>query len=152
MESNRRNLSFTSDIIDEWVERTGKPRELLEEMFELHLEYVDKLKKETPDAINIRLPALGVLRLNYFMARAYTVNRNIAIIADVVRQKIKVLDKVREKRGYNVLNFRRPMFYLQYMSMTKKYLKYKFKKFYKIIKEVEDANYYDFYNKEQNKL
>ena len=31
-----RTITLTEDLIDEWQKRTGKPRELLEEMLVLH--------------------------------------------------------------------------------------------------------------------
>lgn len=145
---NRRVMSQTKDIIDEWVIRTGKPRELLEEMYVLHTKYVKKLTRETPDALNIRLPALGVLRMNrYLSVRYHTLYDKTN---DVLNAKLKILDDITKEHGWDFLNFKIPMFRTQYWKIFKNKADAMLQRFYTIIKLIEDVNNEQFNKKHRS--
>ena len=60
-------IVFREDVIDELEKRTGKPRELLDELISLHYASIDDIitNHETPYVISI--PYIGKLRMNYFL-------------------------------------------------------------------------------------
>lgn len=141
----RKTISFTNEMIDEWVEKTGKPRELLEEMYKLHIKYVKKLQFETPEAINIKLPALGVLRLNFYLALRY---RTVySKTNEVLNKKIKLLEECIKNHGWSFLNFKRPLFMTQYSRIHKEKAMRGLQNFYNIVKSIENKVNNDFIKK-----
>ena len=142
---NRKTISFTDEMIDEWAEKTGKPRELLEEMYKLHIKYVKKLQFETPDAINIRLPALGTLRLNFYLALRY---RTVySKVNKIINNKIKLLEECISNHGWLFLNFKRPLFLTQHNRINKEKTKRSLQNFYNIVKSIENKVNDDFIKK-----
>jgi hypothetical protein len=117
-DKDRPLFTTKEDMMDEWAERTGKPRELLEEMLELHLDYVKHLMMQE-DTINIKLPAMGNLILNYDMLETYLSNN--CNLESFEKKKIK-LKEIKEKYGTGFMNFNRPMILKQmyYLKLTDK--------------------------------
>lgn len=141
----RKNISFTNEMIDEWAEKTGKPRELLEEMYNLHIKYVKKLQFETPDAVNIRLPALGILRLNFYLALRY--RAVYTKLNKVINNKIILLEECIKNHGWLFLNFKRPLFITQCNRIRKEKTLKGLQNFYNLFKIIENKVNDDFIKK-----
>jgi len=109
-EAKRKPIVLTDELIDIWTERTGKPRELLVEMLDLHHEYIQHLVKNEPDALIIKLPYLGRLRFNYLLGLSYTkwTASHLPIAAKIVKMK-ELLDL----EGNKLKNFNLPLFIKQ---------------------------------------
>lgn len=146
--SKRNSISFTEDIKEEWCKRTGKSRELIDDMYAWHIKYVKKLTRETPDAVNVRLPGLGVLRMNFYMALRYTTlydKKN-----EVLNSKISLLEKTIREHGWYFINFNKPMIMKMHWLMFKNTGGGILKNFYNIFKKVEDVTNEE-YNKKHSK-
>jgi hypothetical protein len=65
-------MTFLDEVVDEWEKRTGKSRELLEEMLRIHADYIYEKTVEDPNAYRINLPSLGLLNFNFFASNTGT--------------------------------------------------------------------------------
>jgi len=123
------NIQYTKDIIDELVKRTGKRREILEDMFEINLKYIHKVVNET-DEIIINFPKLGKLRLNYYFILSFYKVVKRADLKRKVKEKIQRLKNIIHK-SKSLRNFNKPAIYMLYRSLTKDYETNIMKIFYK---------------------
>jgi len=133
----RNSISLTKDLIDEWEEKTGKPRALLEEMLSLHVDYIKYLMNEEKEAINIRLPALGVLILNFFMVGRYLKGHPKH---EVMLAKKAQMDECIKNHGWDFINFNRLMVQKQNYLATGEAHVGIFKNFYSLFKKVSEVN------------
>lgn len=134
---NKRDITLTEDLIDEWVKETGKPKELLEEMLKLHYKYLDHIIDNEEKAIIINFPWLGKLRFNYLLGRQYTKKMPNSI---GMKAKFDRLYDIMLKEGNKVVNFNMPMIGKQYYQMACEYPSKMYIEFYKYVTIVEKEN------------
>ena len=89
-------MTFTEDIVDEWEKRTGKSRELLEEMLRIHADYIYDKAVNDPEAYRLKLPNLALLNFNFFASDVGRVN---------YKDDEPLLKSIQEKRINLINNF-----------------------------------------------
>lgn len=146
----RKPYGTIEELIPTWAEKTGKPIELLEEMLKLHLKYIEHLKYENKECINIRLPKVGVLRLNYhLLSRFLKVNRSNSKYIDNLKNKFQKLREIGKKEKWVSINFNRSLiakscYYIRGRDTIKDNF---FVKYFVHILTLEDANNENFNKK-----
>lgn len=143
---NRKPIVLTEDLIDEWQKRTGKPRELLEEMLKLHYKYVNHLINNEPTAVIIMFPNLGKLRFNYFMYKSSISGRSAETLKPMT-DKFEVLQEIMRVEGNEIMNFNRPLLVKQFFKRTRKTIRGVYNKYYQYWLELERYHNEWFMNK-----
>lgn len=136
--SERRPYSTKDDILEELAKRTGKPLELLTELYDLHIAYINEKKKDE-SVINISLPCFSTLRLNY-----YILKRQFKTTEEI---RYKYLDSILKEHGRNFFNFNRlyihkQFFYLWVRFFRKNGAKYRktYGEYYETVQDIENFN------------
>ena len=129
LEKTSSNIQYTKDVIDELEKRTGKKREILEDIFEINLRYIHEIVTNT-DEIIINFPRLGKLRLNYYFILSFyrlVRNKDAKIrVAERIRRMKSIIEKSNRLRSFN-----KPDIYSIYRRLTKDYKSNIMKIFYK---------------------
>lgn len=123
------SIQYTKDVIDELEKRTGKKREVLEDIFKINLKYIHETVNNSTEIL-INFPRLGKMRLNYyFILSFYKVVRKTELKKQV-KDKIERLKSIIHKSN-KLRNFNKPSIYMLYRSLTKDYASNIMKIFYK---------------------
>lgn len=126
--TNKRSITLTEDLIEDWVKNTGKPKELLEEMLKLHYKYLDYLIDNDPNAIIIKFPMLGKLRFNFLLGKQFKTKMPNS---KGIKEKFSTLEKIMRKEGNRIINFNMPMLGKQMYQKTLNYPQGLYVKMYK---------------------
>jgi hypothetical protein len=142
MKQHKYSIVFRDNVIDELALRTGKSRELLEELVQLHYDRIDDIitNHETPYIIAI--PYLGKLRMNYLLTMSFrknfcdkSVDKHVDFFKDLI------------KKGQATLkNFRKPIILTQYMVIFDEVIRAKCRNFYNTVRVIEERHN-EWYNK-----
>lgn len=140
-QENRKPIVLTDELIDEWVKRTGKSRELLTEMLELHHKYIDYLIDNEPKALILSLPYLGSLRFNTQMAYNYMKRHPVTDARyKPIHDKMATL---LELTGNDIFNMKssNPLILVKlYYKLTGKRFLAMYEKYYSLVKILEEYN------------
>lgn len=90
-EQNRPAIVLTDDVIEEWQKRTGKPIELLEDMYMWHTKYIKHLTETKEDAVQIKLPKIGRLYFNPSLAASSKISKKNKEIEEIIEKRIQTL-------------------------------------------------------------
>ena len=142
-----RTITLTEDLIGEWQKRTGKPRELLEEMLVLHYKYLDYAIDNEEKAIIINFPNLGKMSFNYLLSLRYA---NTQKYVTGIRKKLDKLIHLLETEGNNLLNFNSPMVARQIYMKTGRFPKGVYNKLYEYWNILEIDHNDNYRNKYEN--
>jgi hypothetical protein len=129
LQKHKNNIAYTKDIIEELQKRTGKKKEILEDVFNINLKYVHEVINNT-DSIIIHFPKLGKLRLNYYFLLCYYKCVAKADLKRKLRLKIARLKDIIHKSA-TLRNFNKPNIFIIYRHITKDYQRNIMKNLYK---------------------
>jgi hypothetical protein len=136
MKRHKYSIVFREDVIDELEKRTGKPRELLDELIQLHYDRIDDImtNHETPYIISI--PYIGKLRMNYMLTMSYRKN----YFDKSVDKHIEFFRGLINKGEKTLINFRKPIILNQYVYITGDKLRTVCKTFYTYVRAIEEIH------------
>ena len=123
-------MTYTEDIIDELIKRTGKERHVIEEIIKLHATYIKHLSIEEPEVFNMNLPYLCSLSFNYLLGINKKPNNRITSDHRKLKKKHKTLAK-RLKQDKKNINYITPQILAYKMREEVDYVEgfYSFKKY-----------------------
>lgn len=108
-----KEIYFIEDIYDELEKRTGKKREVLEEVIQTNFTYLKKSLYEKPETILIRFPNLGLLKYNNFLGLLSLKGEADTKRKDAIRGKLAYLKSLFFDKRYNSLKvFNKPIVYI----------------------------------------
>lgn len=114
-------MTFTDEIVEEWQKRTGKPRELLEEMLRIHADYIYEKSVNDSESFRIHLPNLATLNFNFFASDVGEINykEDEPLLRSIQQKRIKLI----ENYTTDEVNFLQPQCYTEEKREIKRLVK-----------------------------
>lgn len=133
---NRPNIVLFKDILDEWSEKTGKDKKLLEDIYKHHCKYLLHVMETNEDAYTINIPNLGKLYMNHYLSLTLSKKSNPSYIKRV--KKLSELARGFKDRKEATLHYNVPIF-IRFSNFFQK-IERPFTNFYNYVNFIEDIN------------
>ena len=140
-------MTFTEDIVDEWEKRTGKSRELLEEMLRIHADYIYDKAVNDLEAYRLKLPNLALLNFNFFASDVGRVNYkdDEPLLKSIQEKRINLINNFTTDE----VNFLQPQCLTDELKADKRYIRriyFKMKEFYDRMAERSNEKAKEYYS------
>jgi len=144
-------LYLTEDIIEELSEKTGKSKELLNDIMKHNLAYLKKSIVEDSNVVLINIPNMGKLRFNYYLGGCYDSKTNTKRGEGYLSEKLAYLKSfLKKEKGHELKNFNKPIVYNLLYSLKKEVPRNLLNVFYmswRVLEDEHNKNHEKYFNK-----